>query len=120
MNRLYTGKVTFELNGKTHEAAYDVKWELEDEPVNGSFEFGNEKENEDYLKRFASGELLNVFVRVTTHFMNLEASDSLGGCHIVAAKLEEEIKDIVRDYTLIDNATEELKGSLDRLSEVLK
>lgn len=79
--------------------------------VEGDFDFGSDSENKAYLKRFESGELINVSIEVAIYDKSgeLEGIDNLGCCHVTSSNLENDILEIVKDHAMIETAHDELK-----------
>jgi len=86
-----------EINGHSVLVGVFIAWAWETEPVEGSFCFGDEQENAEYLARFKSGELANVCLRVTAYAEGCEGVDHLGMCHISTENFEDEILKAVTD-----------------------
>lgn len=98
---------------------YVVKIEGSDIPVEGSFDYGNEEENQKYLERFHNGELenLDILITIFSKSGHVEGFDSLGGCHVRASHIEEDIKSLIEDHGMIENAFQHLQ---DNLKEIQK
>jgi len=88
-----------------------ISWGLDEFPEN-DFDFGNEKENKEYLMRFETGELLCVWIQVKAKCEGEEGTDSLGMCHVKANDLESEIMNIVAEHDMKNNACIELRNNI--------
>lgn len=87
----------------------------DDMSVEGSFDFGDEKENQDYLDRFNSGELISLVVEVVATDLSghVRESDILGGVHVNTNRnIEEQIKETIKDHTMISNAKDSLRNTI--------
>lgn len=114
LNILYTDKTFLKVNkANPHvETQIVVSWDYEDSSVEGDVDFGNKAENEAYLKRFESGELLNIIIFVKANAEGETGSDCLGMNHVKANDLENEVRRIVAEYDMKNNACIELRESI--------
>lgn len=110
----YEGKrIHLNVNGHKVEGTVTIQWEYDDFPTIGDdFDFGDQKDNEDYLKRFERGELSNVIVSVIVRAEGLEGIDTLGGCHVSNRDFVKDVIDLVTDHAMIDNASRELTQNI--------
>ena len=108
------------LAGKHKGLNYIIKVENSDIPLEGSFDFGNEAENQKYMSRFESGELENIDIVVTIFSKSgqVEGFDSLGACHIRASHFEEDVQSTIKDHGMIENALEHLNENLKQIKEM--
>lgn len=100
------------INGQVAVVCIKTSIEPEFESVVGSYDFGDEVENAAYLARFESGELLNLIITVTAECCGVTGFDSLGGCHVTSAKLESDVKDLIKNYAMVETAIDSLKSNL--------
>lgn len=84
-----------------------VFWDYDDSPIDGSFDFEDEKQNQEYLDRFRRGELANIFIKVSywDKSRNISGDDCLGACHIASIQ---DIQSVIDDHGMIDNAKAEM------------
>lgn len=96
----------------------EYDWETDPPDV----EFESNEENEKYLKRFETGELSNLWVKVTAISLNLGdfADDTLGGIHVLSADVENQLMESVKEHQMIDNVTEKLISNLENKYRTLK
>lgn len=80
--------------------------------VSPDFDFGNEAENQKYLERFNSGEMLNLVITVVATWQGYEGSDILGECHISSKNLEAETLDMITEHEMMDKACIDLVTTL--------
>lgn len=85
-------------------------------------EFESNEENEKYLKRFETGELSNLWVKVTAISLALgETSDeNLGGIHVLASDAENQLMEAVQENQMIDNVVNSLVSNLEIKYRALK
>lgn len=114
---------TIKINGKTITATIRICTFADDEDVKGSFDFGNEADNEAYLQRFYSGELTSVVIEVSASALNCEGRDLLGACHIKQSRFTKDVMETIEHYGMIKTACAELKREIlataERMKEVL-
>ena len=91
----------------------------------GTFDCGDEVENEEYLARFKSGELFMAVIGVEATALDETGTDYLGGCHIHANsrysnnQLSADVAYFVEAYTMVENAKTELKDLIIRKANQL-
>jgi hypothetical protein len=107
-----------EFMGKPVEFIITEMWDYDNSPVDGSF--GSEKDNQDYLDKFESGELANLLLKVKAEALGCEGSASLGSCHVDVFNTNEEISIFVNEYDMLDEAIEDCKRNIKEQIEVLK
>ena len=116
-----TERRTIKVNGKPVEATIGVAISYETDSVVGSVDFGDKNAEQDYYKRFETGELLNLVLRVEASALGLSGTDYLGGVHIKASELERDTSSIVSEHGMIDVAiselTQEITDTAKRLRE---
>jgi hypothetical protein len=99
-------KIKFMVNGFEVDAILSIQYEHEqDKP---DFDYGSKEENDKEMKRFKSGELLNLYIQVSIFGEELEGMDSLGQCFIRAKYFESDILETIKEYQMIENAKTEL------------
>lgn len=102
-------KETLLVSGKLLKAQITVSYDYDQEPVDGTFDFGNEADNTAYIKRFDSGELLSVNVNVEAKALREVGNDSLCACHVKSSSFVNDImQDVVVYHSMIENAVEDL------------
>jgi hypothetical protein len=74
------------------------------------------------LKRFETGELSNLWIKVTAISLILHdmAHDNLGGIHVLASDTENQLMEAVKEHQMIDNVVEKLVSNLENKYRVLK
>jgi len=77
-----------------------IWWDYDQENIEGSFDFGDEKENAEYLEKFRTGEYVSLALEVQYYDRsgNVSGSDYLGACHFVAKNLDAQILETVSEY----------------------
>jgi CRISPR/Cas system CSM-associated protein Csm3 (group 7 of RAMP superfamily) len=99
---------------------FTLSYDYDDIPVEYGFDFGSKEENEEYLKKFELGELLNVVIKIEASYLGLEGTDYLGSCHVRSRELESDIQDIVKDHLMVEEAFDELSNNVIRLVNQFK
>lgn len=84
----------------------------------GDFDFGDEKENEDYLARFECGELFVGVVWLHAYALGVTASDTLSGCHLSTGNTESEALSIVREYGMDGEVLREMYDQVSAIARV--
>lgn len=109
-------KSTFaiKIGDRIHNAHQEVSWIYDGSSVSDSFDFGNEKQNQEYLKKFESGELLNIIISVEVSFDNWTGVDHLVGCHVRDKYLLTDIESIVSEHGMQKIARDDLKKSIEQ------
>ena len=107
----------FKLDGQIDGMNYTIKADYSDIPLEGSFDFGSEEENQKYMERFENEELLNLDISVEVYSNSgyVSGSDHLGSCHLAVNDLENGIQEMVKDHAMLDNAMEDLKATLKQI-----
>ncbi len=96
--------------GKTSiQATTWVEWDYETESVRGSVAWDDDEAEEAYYRRFDDGDLINLVVRVVATWQDAEGSDYLGGCHVVASKLGDEVLSTAEDHGMRMEALKQLQ-----------
>lgn len=98
-------------------------WDYEQDSPD--FDCGNAEENAREMRRFESGELLNVVLKVEVKALGEKASDYLGQVFVKASDLETDLLNTAAEHDMKNNACAELKQNilnaaqrLSRFSEV--
>lgn len=101
-------------NGKMRHIKTQIAyaWDYEQDSVQGSYDFGDKKANDEYLERFKNGELLNVTIKVTANALGEHGSDYLGGCHVKASTLESDMLQTAIQHDMKNQACIELKANI--------
>lgn len=96
----------------------EYEWETDLPDV----EFESDEENEKYLKRFETGELSNLWVKVTAISLKLGeiADDNLGGIHVLTSDTENQLMEAVKENQMIDNVVKKLISNLENKYRALK
>jgi hypothetical protein len=96
----------------------EYEWETDLPDV----EFESDEENKKYLKRFETGELSNLWVKVTAISLKLGeiADDNLGGIHVLTSDTENQLMEAVKENQMIDNVVEKLISNLENKYRALK
>lgn len=108
------------IAGKYKGLTYLVKIENSDIPLEDSFDFGNEEENQKYMERFENGELENLDILITMFSKSglVEGTDSLGSCHVRAAHIEDDIKGLIEDHGMLEQAHDDVMENIKRIKEI--
>jgi hypothetical protein len=115
-------KIKTDLNGQSIEVVVSIEYFYEDNaPRAGQdFDFGDPIDNDNYEARFTNGgDLSNIGVSVIARSEGLEAMDHLGQVHASAKSFTQDVVDVVRDHTMIENAVTELKTNIIEASKSL-
>ena len=96
----------------------EYEWETDLPDV----EFESAEENEKYLKRFETGELSNLWVKVTaiSLILNETVSGNLGGIHALTSDTENQLMEAVKENQMIDDAVNQLVSNLENKYRALK
>lgn len=105
---LDTNETQIHINGQLLPVKVRYEIEYDDYPIEDSFDFGDEKENEAYIERFRTGELESLIITVTAFAVGETGSDSLGGVHVVAGK-SADIYQTIENHDMVGNALTALK-----------
>lgn len=100
--------VEFTFNGRKLIAIVAVAVAEDGEPVNGSFDFGDDEQDRVYLERFRSGELINCTVRVTATYGDFQGTDYLGACHLRSAHAALDAINVATDHGMATVAITDL------------
>ena len=89
-------------------------------PIEGSFDFGDEVENDEYLTRFKTGELVNLQIKVKATALGCSGTDYLGGCHVTADNADIELSQIASEHGManqaIDDCIQAIKNQVETLT----
>lgn len=96
-----------EVNGHKLVATLRYTYDYEQNPVD--IDTGSDLEDQKYVARFESGELSNVYLDVTATWLDVEATDSLGACHITSVDAEADMVEIMTSHGMEDEALVLLK-----------
>ena len=107
------------LQGKIVEVKIEIHYEPETEGVECDFDFGSVEEKTKYLKRFETGELENVRIRVQARLGDLCGTDYLGMCHVTSDGLNQDVLSLVNDHGMIEEAVHDLEKQITSLLEKL-
>lgn len=121
MNQLYTDKTYLKVDKiNSHvETKIIVSWDYDQSPE-GDFDFGDEIENAKYLKRFESGELMCIVIRVEAYAEGEQGTDYLGMCHVKASNLESDVRNIIAEHDMKHNACVELRDNILSRAQTMK
>lgn len=92
-NKLVTVLIVFE---------YDYENEL---PEIG---FESNKEQDEYLEKFETGEYSNLFLRVIASALGEKGVDSLGQVHVVSKNADNDLIEIAESHGMVETAVGEL------------
>lgn len=118
MNNFKTDKTFLMLKSESGKVKHvdtqvNYSWEIEEESIEGSFDFGSEKENEEYLKKFESGEYISVFLTVTVEALGQVGIDSLGMIHVKNdSTIEDQLIQTAIEHDMKNNACLELAANI--------
>lgn len=106
--------VTIKINGHKVETKVYIQYFSDDHPqIGDDFDFGDKIENEKYLARFNSGnDLICINIRVLVCAEGFEGIDDLGGCHVKINEFTIDVLDIVKEYNMIEKASDELSNTI--------
>ena len=108
-----------EIDGKEVEFNITEEWSYDDIDVDGSFDFGSKEENQKYLDRFVSGELVSLILGVKAEVFGCTGTDLLCGCHINVDNVDADIADCINDKGMVDIAIEDCKRAIREQVETL-
>ena len=124
MFEFYADHRTVKCGNKELNVRIVCEYELETDPPNVEFE--SDEENKKYIKRFETGELSNLWVKVTATSLVLGdwADDTLGGIHVSFSYsydiFTNQLMEVVKDHQMIDNAVNSLISNLEIKYRALK
>ena len=101
-----------EIDGKEVEFNITEEWAYDDMAIDGSFDFGSEEENQKYLDRFVSGELISLILGVKAEVFGCTGTDLLCGCHINVDSVDADIRECITSHTMVETATEDCKRAI--------
>jgi|ERR1019366_4096145 hypothetical protein len=112
---LYTDK-TF-LNVDKYNTNIDtqigVSFDYDQFPEIGhDFDYGNEKENNEELIRFKTGELVSIVIKITAHCEGETGYNYLGSNFVKSNDIENEVRRIIAEHDMKNNACIELKNNI--------
>jgi hypothetical protein len=99
-------------NDKLQHIATHVTISYDHESEAPNFDYGDAVENAKELARFQSGELLNVFIKVTASALGENGYDYLGQCFIRSSHIDDDIANIVAEHDMKNQACLELKNNV--------
>lgn len=106
-------KYKVDFNGKLLDVVVTVQWSYEDYlPGEEDIDFGSYKANKTYLRKFEDGILENVCISVIARGCGVEGIATLGSRHIKTLDFENNVWDLVRDESLINEAIDDLKENI--------
>jgi hypothetical protein len=105
-------------SGVPYKYRYGYSYEMES--PEGDFDFGDEEENKAYLKKFETGELLNMFLYVEVWLDGFKGTNSLGHVHINSSKENEEMLEIIQGECMLNEAIEDAKDNLIKTAKNLQ
>lgn len=86
----------------------------------GDFDFGDEKENAEYLARFESGELVMTKIQVVADVFDLIGSAYLGACHMRSGEFTKDVMGMVKEHGMAELAVGELVTEVELRAKQLK
>lgn len=99
-------------DGKLRHIPTVVQYAYTQDDCAPDFDYGNELENRKEMKRFESGELSNLCIKVTASALGETGTDYLGQCFVTSAKAESELLAVAIEHDMKNNACLELKGNI--------
>jgi len=104
-------KIAIKIGKTIEDATIIVKYEGDGYPID--VDFGTDKEDQDYAKRFESGnDLVNICIAVEAFWNGFNGSDYLGDCHIDTSQFDTNLEEVVSDHSMIEQALEDLKSNM--------
>lgn len=70
--------------------------------------FDSDKERNEYLSKFETGEFSNLFLRVIASALGEKGSDSLGQVHVVSKNADNDLIEIAISHGMVENAITKL------------
>jgi hypothetical protein len=119
MKVLYTDKTYTNVNknNKHVETQVTVSWDYDYDSELGTFEvFKNDKKN---LNKFETGELINILIKVTCSADGETGTSYLGSNYVKSNDLENEVRNIVAEYDLKNDACIELKANILHTAKIM-
>lgn len=107
-------------DGKIRFIPTKVYYAMVPDDINPDFDYGNELENEREMKRFKSGELLNLCLKVTVTALGEYGVDSLGHCFVSSKDIKNQLLQIASEYDMKNVACIELKNNIELEYKILK
>lgn len=111
--KINESKFAIKIGQEIFNATQVVSWTYDVLDIKDSFDFGDEKANEEYLERFRSGELISVVIYVKVFFDNFEGTDILGDCHVRDKFLLTDIEETVKEHGMQQNARDDLRKNIE-------
>lgn len=99
-------------SGKLEHIETTVTYAYDYDDCAPDFDYGSDEENKKEMKRFESGELLNLSLKVTAKCLGEYGYEYLGQCFVSSNGAEKELLDIASQYDLKNNACNELKNNI--------
>lgn len=100
---------TIDINGVTHAVKVYISTVLDQDYDPSDQYFENEKQKNEHLKKFETGQLYSVGVLVRSVLAGEEGLDSLWGIEVNKTS---NITDTINDYNMVNNSLIELKNNL--------
>ncbi len=100
------------VSGKLRHIPVDVSYAFDYETDPVDVDFGSERENQEYIKRFERGELVNVCLKVSASALGETGTDYLGACHEKAQGMEAGMLETAIQHDMKNQACIELKGNI--------
>lgn len=107
-----------EIKGKFEGLNYIVEAYPDD--CSPDFDYGDAESNYKEMQRFESGELLNltIIVRVYDQSGHVSGDDLLGQCFVRSENLFDDIKEVMKDNGMLEQAKQDLDGILSQIIEL--
>lgn len=67
----------------------------------------------EYLKKFETGEYLNLVINVRAHYLDEYGEDYLSEVHILAKEMDNQIDETINSHNMVENAIANLKLAID-------
>jgi hypothetical protein len=121
-NKLELKPIPLTLNGK--ELLVNLIVCLYHDDTDLDFDFGDEIENQAYLNRFHTGELMNIGIVVKASIQlgtcNLTGEDSLWAVHVRTRHMDTDVNEIIESQAMVDTAIDEILSQYKDLAEFFK
>jgi hypothetical protein len=101
-----------EFNGKLIEFKITEQWTYDDLSVEGTFDFGDEEENKEYLHKFVTGEFVNLVIGVKAEALGCEGTDLLCGCHVATITADEDITECIEVHDMVVAAIDDCRAAI--------
>lgn len=108
------------IDGKIRFIPTQVSYAYAYEDSQPEFDYGDAVENEREMKRFESGDLLNLCLKLTVSALGETGTDYLGQCFVSSGDAEKELIQIASEHDMKNSACIELKNNIELSYKTLK